>query len=62
MVIDAGGGETMDTVMAFCHPRFARSIVAIRGAPGARVAIKARETEGSRLFILGVDELKAASA
>lgn len=57
--IDAGDGETMDAVVNFCRPRFARRVVAIKGAGGARPAIKASETKGSRLFILGVDGLKA---
>lgn len=62
VAIDAGDGETMDPVMSFCRPRFARRIVAIKGAPGARPSIKASETKGSRLFILGVDGLKATLA
>lgn len=60
--IDAGDGETMDAVLAFCRPRFARRVVAIKGASGARPSIKASETKGSRLFILGVDGLKATLA
>ena len=32
--IDAGDGETMDAVLAFCRPRFARRVVAIKGASG----------------------------
>lgn len=48
--------------MSFCRPRFARRIVSIKGAPGARPSIKASETRGSRLFILGVDGLKATLA
>jgi len=62
VAIDAGDGETMDSVIAFCRPRFPRRVVAIKGAPGARPAIKASETKGSRLFILGVDGLKATLA
>ncbi len=62
VAVDAGDGGTMDAVLAFCRPRFARRIVAIKGAPGARPGIKASETRGSRLFILGVDGLKATLA
>lgn len=57
--MDAGDGETMVAVLAFCRPRFARRVVAIKGASGARPSIKASETKGSRLFILSVDGLKA---
>lgn len=60
--IDAGDGETMDAVINFCRPRFSRCVVAIKGASGARPSIKASETKGSRLFILGVDGLKATLA
>jgi len=59
VAVDAGDGETMDAVLAFCRPRFPRRVVAIKGAPGARPSIKASETRGSRLFIVGVDGLKA---
>lgn len=58
--IDAGDGELMDKVQSFCHPRFARRIVAIKGANGNRPAIQASSTKGSRLFIVGVDGLKSA--
>ena len=59
VAVDAGDGETMGAVLAFCRPRFARRVVSIKGAPGARPSIKASETRGSRLFIVGVDGLKA---
>jgi phage terminase large subunit GpA-like protein len=62
VAIDAGDGETMDRVLNFCRPRFARRVVAIKGAAGDRPAIKASDTRGSRLFILGVDGLKATLA
>ncbi len=57
--VDAGDGETMDSVLAFCGPRFNRRVVAIKGAAGNRPAIKASDTKGSKLFIVGVDGLKA---
>lgn len=57
--IDAGDGEMMDRVIAFCRPHLGRRIVAIKGATGNRPAIKASESKGSKLFIVGVDGLKA---
>ncbi len=60
--IDASDGETMDAVMSFTRPRFARRVVALKGAAGSRPAIKASETKGARLFIVGVDGLKATLA
>ena len=60
--IDAGDGVTMDRVLAFAGPRLGRRIVAVKGASGARPAIRASATRGSRLFIVGVDGLKGALA
>jgi phage terminase large subunit GpA-like protein len=57
--IDAGDGETMDKVIAFTRPRFARRVHAIKGASGNRPVIKASDTKGSKLFIVGVDSVKA---
>jgi phage terminase large subunit GpA-like protein len=57
--VDAGDGETMDAVTAFCKPRFGRRVVAIKGASGNRPAILASRSKGSRLFIVGVDGLKS---
>lgn len=57
--VDSGDGETTDYVMGFCKPRYARRVVAIKGASGNRPAIDASHTKGSRLFIVGVDGLKA---
>jgi phage terminase large subunit GpA-like protein len=57
--VDAGDGETMDSVLAFCAPRFNRRVVAIKGASGNRAAIEASHTKGSKLFIVGVDSVKA---
>ncbi len=56
--IDAGDGETMDRVIAFTRPRFGRRVVAVKGVSGNRPAMKASETKGSRLFIVGVDGVK----
>jgi len=57
--VDAGDGEWMDRVQSFCAPRFGRRIVAIKGAQGNRPIISASKSKGSRLFIVGVDGLKA---
>lgn len=56
--VDAGDGEMMDRVIAFCRPRFGRRIVAIKGASGNRPLINASQTKGSKLFIVGVDGAK----
>src|SRR5262249_46479318 len=57
--VDSGDGETMDSVLAFTQPRFGRRVVAIKGAAGQRPAIEASHTKGAKLFIVGVDSLKA---
>jgi len=57
--IDAGDGQTMDSVIAFCRPRFGRRVVAVKGFSGNRPAIVASTTKGSKLFIVGVDGLKS---
>lgn len=57
--VDAGDGETMDRVMSFCRPRSNRRIYAIKGAAGNRPVIRASDTKGSRLFIVGVDSVKS---
>lgn len=57
-VIDAGDGEIMDRVISFCRPRFSRRVVAGKGAAGSRPAIVASKGK-TRLFIVGVDSIKA---
>jgi phage terminase large subunit GpA-like protein len=57
--VDSGDGETTDYVTDFCRPRLSRRVVAIKGASGNRPAIDASHTKGSKLFIVGVDGLKA---
>lgn len=57
--IDSGDGETMDYVVSFCRPRFGRRVVAIKGVGGNRPVIEASHTKGSKLFIVGVDGIKA---
>lgn len=56
--VDSGDGETTDAVMAFTKSRFARRIVAIKGAAGNRPAIEASKGKSGRLFIVGVDGVK----
>ncbi len=56
--IDAGDGTTMDAVMNFTRPRYGRRVVAVKGVSGNRPAIKASESRGSKLWIVGVDGLK----
>ena len=57
--LDAGDGETMDAVLDFARARYGRRVVAIKGASGNRPAIAASKMRGARLFIVGVDGLKA---
>lgn len=61
-VIDAGDGATMEQVQAFCTPRYRRKILAGKGASGTRAYIEASKsrTRGRRLWIVGVDSIKAA--
>ena len=56
--VDAGDGETMDRVINYCRPRMGRRVYAIKGAAGNRPVIRASDTRGSRLFIVGVDSVK----
>lgn len=56
--VDAGDGVTMDRVQGYCRPRMGRRIFAIKGASGDRPAIRASDTRGAKLFIVGVDSLK----
>lgn len=58
-VIDSGDGGTTDVVYSFCRPRFSRKIVAGKGVAGKRPAIAASTSKGSKLFLIGVDGLKA---
>lgn len=60
--VDAGDGETMDRIVGFCRPRHARRIYALKGATGNRPAIRASDTKGTKLFIVGVDGLKGQLA
>lgn len=58
-VIDSGSGGHTDVVYAFCRPRFARRVVAGKGVAGTRPALQASASKGSKLFLIGVDGLKA---
>ncbi len=61
--IDAGDGQHYPKVLAFCGPRAARRVMAIKGASGFSrppiVASKSKAAGGARLWICGVDSLKA---
>ena len=58
-VVDSG--YLPDTVYAFCHARASRRIMAGKGVQGSRPAIQASTSKikGGRLWIIGVDGLKA---
>lgn len=59
-VVDSGSGGHTDAVYAFTKPRFGRRVVAGKGVAGTRPAIAASHAKGqSRLFLVGVDGLKA---
>jgi len=60
--VDAGDGETMDRVIGYTRARMARRIYALKGATGNRPAIRASDSKGTRLFIVGVDGLKGQLA
>lgn len=58
VAIDAGDGTTMEKVIAFCRPRTARKVLAIKGAAGNRPMIERSNSKtktGGRLWIVGVD-------
>jgi phage terminase large subunit GpA-like protein len=58
-VVDSGSGGHTDIVYSFCRPRFSRRVVAGKGVAGTRPAIVASHSKGSKLFLVGVDGLKA---
>lgn len=63
--IDACGvdsGDSTDRVYSFCFPRIRRRIMAFKGMAGARPALspsKSKIKGGGRLWLVGVDTLKA---
>lgn len=56
--IDAGDGNTMEKVLAFCKGKNGRRIVPIKGVAGSRLPIVQSKTGGGKLFLVGVDGLK----
>ncbi len=61
-VVDAGDGDWTEKVYSFCFPRAVRRIMAGKGVGGARPIIQASSSKvrGGRLWIVGVDGIKAA--
>lgn len=59
--VDSGDGGVTDLVYRFCGPRLNRKIFAIKGDGGKRpiIAPAKSKTQGARLFIVGIDEIKA---
>ncbi len=57
--IDSGDGAWTAKVYDFTRARFARKVVAIKGASGKRPPIARANTKGALLFIVGVDGLKS---
>jgi phage terminase large subunit GpA-like protein len=61
--IDAGDGQHYPKVLAFCGPRAARRVMASKGASGWQrppiVASTGKVQRGARLWICGIDPLKA---
>ena len=59
-VVDAGDGGHFDRVLAFSQARLGRRVLAGKGASGfARPMIQMSKTKKGRLFIIGVDGIKA---
>jgi phage terminase large subunit GpA-like protein len=61
--IDAGDGQHLAHVLAFCRPRAARRVMAIKGSPGFSrpplLASKSKQRGGGRLWIVGSDGIKS---
>jgi phage terminase large subunit GpA-like protein len=59
-VIDAGDGGHYDAILKFSNARLSRRVLAGKGAAGfARPMIAPAKTKKGRLFIVGVDAIKA---
>lgn len=58
-LIDSGDGGATDAVYGFAHPRYPRRVVAGKGVSGNRPALQMSKSKGTRLFLVGVDGLKA---
>jgi phage terminase large subunit GpA-like protein len=62
MIVDSGDGQWTPAVYAFCFPRANRKVMAGKGMGGSRPEIEASKTKmqgGGRLWVLGVDVIKA---
>lgn len=58
-IIDSGDGGWTERVYAFCRPRFGRKIMAGKGVAGNRPPAALSQAKGVKLFLIGVDGLKA---
>lgn len=58
-LIDSGDGGVTDLVYRFAHARYGRRVVAGKGVSGNRPALQMSKSKGTRLFLVGVDGLKA---
>ena len=58
-IIDSGDGGWTERVYAFCRPRFGRKVMAGKGVAGTRPAAAMSQAKGVKLFLIGVDGLKA---
>lgn len=58
-LVDSGDGGVTDIVYRFCHARYGRRVVAGKGVSGNRPALQMSKSKGTRLFLVGVDGLKA---
>lgn len=59
-LIDSGDGGVTDLVYRFAHARYGRRVVAGKGVSGNRPALQMSKSKGTRLFLVGVDGLKAS--
>jgi phage terminase large subunit GpA-like protein len=59
VIVDSG--DRTDTVYAYCFPRLGRRIWAGKGVAGSRppCAVSKSKAKGGRLFLVGVDTIKA---
>lgn len=58
-IVDSGDGGWTERVYAFCRPRFGRKIMAGKGVAGTRPHATLSQAKGVKLFLIGVDVLKA---
>lgn len=60
--IDSGDGDWTDRVYSFAFPRASRRVLAVKGMAGGRPALvmSRSKVQGGRLWIVGVDGIKAA--